>query len=86
MTSGDQRDDFMMREIRANDLRLEMAHLSQCGLSVHKKDKLRTICEHCVLVVLCQHVTFTFQDWLVSHKLMPEAPSKSKGFEYRSIQ
>ena len=36
MTSGDQRDDFMMRDICANDLRLEMAHLSQCGY-VHER-------------------------------------------------
>ena len=31
MTSGDQRDDFMMRDICANDLRLEMARLIRCG-------------------------------------------------------
>ena len=35
MTSGDQRDDFMMRDICANDLRLEMARLIRCG-SVHE--------------------------------------------------
>ena len=35
-TRGDQRDNFMMRDICANDLRLEMAHLSQCGSSVQE--------------------------------------------------
>ena len=51
MTCGDQRDDFMMRDICANDLGLEMTHLSQSGSSVHTKDGLRAICEHCALVV-----------------------------------
>ena len=65
MTSGDQRDDFMMRCICAHDLRHEMAHMSQCGLSMHKKDRQRTtlstrqsvnttICGHSALIVLCQ--------------------------------
>ena len=40
-TSGDQRDDFK-KNICANDLRLEMAHLSQCGSSVYMRDKPRT--------------------------------------------
>ena len=47
-----------------------MAHLSQCGSFVHKKDKLRTICEHCTLVVLCQARHFHYARLLVSHKLM----------------
>ena len=61
MTDGDQRDDFMMRGICANDLRLEMAHWSQCG-SVQEgsiENNLSTLrsvsiafCEHCVQVLL----------------------------------
>ena len=65
VASGDQRDDFMMRYICANFLRLEMAHMSQCGSSMHEKDRLRTtlwtrqsvnttICGHGAQIVLCQ--------------------------------
>ena len=41
-TNGDQQDDFMMWDTCATDLRLEMAHLSQCGLSVLVIVKPRT--------------------------------------------
>ena len=79
MTCGDQRDDFMMRDICANDLGLEMAHLSQSGSSVHTKDRLRALCGHCALVV------FKIGLFHTSSCLMPEASSQSNGSGYRTI-
>ena len=74
----------------ANDLRLEMAHMSQCEMSVLMKVKLRTTEKQaCMRIELWsdKHITLSAQVWIewpVSYKLMPETPRlpQSKGSRY----
>ena len=82
-TTGDQRSSTRRLhdvDTCANDLRLEMAHLSQCGMSVLMNVKLRTTenkraCAlNCALTSTSPLTTQVWIEWLVSHKLMPQTP------------
>ena len=71
-TNGDEQN-FMVWTPYANDLRLEMAHLSQCGTSVLMKVKLRTIDNKRA----DKHITLTAHIWI--EWLVPDTVSHNEG-------